>query len=75
MLHQMFSYQAWANKQFLVTIDQHFDDQEIGEAESVTTLMSHCLVVNKIFAAHLEGRTHGYGKNNVAGAIVSTPVK
>ncbi len=69
MLHQMFSYQAWANKQFLLTIDQHFGNREIDEAESVTRLMSHCLVVNKIFAAHLEGRPHGYGKSNVAGAM------
>jgi uncharacterized damage-inducible protein DinB len=64
LLREMFRYNAWANAAFfeklaLLDAEQHGEPRHIAIRQ-----LNHCLVVNRIFAAHLTGRTHGYTADN-----------
>ena len=44
---------------------QGLDTEGCAEARhTALRLMNHCLVVNKIFAAHLAGQPHGFAADN-----------
>lgn len=64
LLREMFRYNAWANAEFFAKLGL-LDPAEHGEERHVAIrLLNHCLVVNRIFAAHLTGRPHGYAADN-----------
>jgi uncharacterized damage-inducible protein DinB len=63
LLREMFRYNAWANAEFFAKLEMLGPDH--GEERHVAIRqLNHCLVVNKIFAAHLTGRPHGYAADN-----------
>ena len=64
LLLKMLRYQAWANKEILDAM-QGLDAAHHAEERHITLrLMNHCLVVEKIFAAHLVGNSHGFAADN-----------
>ncbi len=64
LLLKMLRYQAWANKEILDAM-QGLDAAHHAEERHITVrLMNHCLVVEKIFAAHLAGNSHGFAADN-----------
>jgi uncharacterized damage-inducible protein DinB len=64
LLHEMFRYNAWANAEFIAKLELLDADQHAEERHVAIRQLNHCLVVNRIFAAHLTGRPHGYTADN-----------
>lgn len=64
LLFRMFRYQAWANEEMLDALQGLHVEQHAEERHIALRLMNHCLVVNKIFAAHLVGEPHGFPADN-----------
>lgn len=64
LLLQMFRYQAWANTELLDSIEGLDVERHAAERHIAVRLMNHCLVVEKIFAAHLTGAAHGFAADN-----------
>jgi uncharacterized damage-inducible protein DinB len=62
-LQRLFRFKAWANDQLLTALAR------LGDASPVTNLaikaLSHTYVVDRIFAAHLRRKVHGYGSANL----------
>ena len=63
LLREMFRYNAWANAAFFTKLelcpDQHNEERHVAIRQ-----LNHCLVVNRIFKAHLTGKPHGYTADN-----------
>jgi uncharacterized damage-inducible protein DinB len=63
-LQSLFRYKAWANDQLLTAL------AALGDGSAVTPLaikaLSHTYVVDRIFAAHLRRRDHGYTSANLS---------
>lgn len=61
-LQRLFRYKAWANDKLLQKLE------ELGAASPVTKLaiqaLSHSYIVDRIFAAHLRRKPHGYTAAN-----------
>jgi uncharacterized damage-inducible protein DinB len=64
LLFRMFRYQAWANEEILEAAKGLDAEHHADERHVVLRVMNHCLVVNKIFAAHLVGDSHGFAADN-----------
>ncbi|WP_254608585.1 DinB family protein [Burkholderia lata] len=64
LLSRMLRYQAWANDEMLAAIAGLDAVQHADERHLALRLMNHCLVVNRIFAAHLSGERHGFVSDN-----------
>ena len=63
-LRHLFQFKAWADDELLIALAR------LGDESPVTRLalkaLSHTYVVDRIFAAHLRRRSHGYGSANLA---------
>jgi uncharacterized damage-inducible protein DinB len=64
LLFRMLRYQAWANEEILEGVKELDTEHHAEERHIALRLMNHCLVVNKIFAAHLVGDSHGFAADN-----------
>jgi uncharacterized damage-inducible protein DinB len=64
LLREMFRYNAWANAEFIAKLELLDADQHGEERHVAIRQLNHCLVVNRIFAAHLTGRPHAYTADN-----------
>lgn len=64
LLSKMFRYQTWANEELLAAVAGLDVERHASERHLAIRLMNHCLVVNKIFAAHLVGEPHGFTAGN-----------
>ncbi|MCV9914986.1 DinB family protein [Burkholderia pseudomallei] len=64
LLLRMLRYQAWANDEMLEAMKGLDGRQHAEERNVALRLMNHCLVVNRIFAAHLVGDHHGFTSDN-----------
>jgi uncharacterized damage-inducible protein DinB len=64
LLFRMLRYQAWANEEILEAMKGLDTERHAEERHIALRLMNHCLVVNKIFAAHLAGDSHGFSSDN-----------
>ncbi|MEN6082775.1 DinB family protein [Chromobacterium piscinae] len=64
LLARMFRYQAWADEEMLAAIAGLDPERYAEERRLALRLMNHCLVVNRIFAAHLQGIPHGFAADN-----------
>jgi uncharacterized damage-inducible protein DinB len=64
LLFRMLRYQAWANDEFLEAMKGLDSELHAEERHFALRLMNHCLVVNKIFAAHLVGDRHSFTSDN-----------
>jgi uncharacterized damage-inducible protein DinB len=60
----MFRYNAWANAAFFEKLELLGPDQHGEERHVAIRQLNHCLVVNRIFKAHLTGQPHGYTADN-----------
>ena len=63
-LERLFQYKAWANDELLTAL------AKLGVDSPITTLaikaFSHTYVVDRIFAAHLRRKAHGYASANLS---------
>ena len=64
LLFRMFRYQSWANEAVLNGLKEVNAESHPHERHVAIRLMNHCLVVDKIFAAHLVGEPHGFEADN-----------
>jgi uncharacterized damage-inducible protein DinB len=64
LLLKMFRYQAWANGELLDAMDSLSPERHSTELYLAIRLMNHCLVVNKIFVAHLVSESHHFQSDN-----------
>jgi uncharacterized damage-inducible protein DinB len=64
LLREMFRYNAWANAEFFAKLELLDADRHGEERHVAIRQLNHCLVVNKIFRAHLTGRPHSYTADN-----------
>lgn len=64
LLRSLFDYKAWANDELLRSVAWLDADARKGERHAAIRLLNHTYVVDRIFAAHLEGRAHAYAATN-----------
>ncbi|MGY6242175.1 DinB family protein (plasmid) [Burkholderia ambifaria] len=64
LLSRMLRYQAWANDEMLKAMSGLDAVRHAQARHLALRLMNHCLVVNRIFAAHLSGERHGFVSDN-----------
>ncbi|WP_342705761.1 DinB family protein [Burkholderia arboris] len=64
LLSRMLRYQAWAHDEMLGAVSALDPVQHADTRHLALRLMNHCLVVNRIFAAHLSGERHGFASDN-----------
>ena len=64
LLSRMLRYQAWANDEMLKAMSGLDAERHAQARHLALRLMNHCLVVNRIFAAHLSGERHGFVSDN-----------
>jgi uncharacterized damage-inducible protein DinB len=64
LLREMFRYNAWANAEFFAKLELLDPGQHGEERHVAIRQLNHCLVVNRIFRAHLTGRSHPYTADN-----------
>jgi uncharacterized damage-inducible protein DinB len=62
-LNRLFRYKAWANDKLLTALEKL--DGERPTIELAIKALSHTLVVDRIFAAHLRREGHHYGAANL----------
>ena len=64
VLHSLFKYKAWINEQLFAEM-RKFDVEAHKDARhSAMRILNHVYVVDRIFAAHLSGKTHAYSAAN-----------
>ena len=65
-LKRLFEYKAWANGEMLTAMEQ----LELGAptTEIAIRTLTHTLIVDQIFAAHMSGTGHGHDSENAAAA-------
>lgn len=56
----LFKYKAWANDEILAAIRQFDENAHGDERRSAIYILNHTYIVDRIFAAHLEGIAHPY---------------
>jgi uncharacterized damage-inducible protein DinB len=64
ILKTLVSYQAWANDALFKALRAMDTARHQAEFHQAMRLVSHIHIVSEIFAAHLEGRPHGYKIDN-----------
>lgn len=64
MLQDLFRYKGWANQELFEAVSRIDASQHAKALHTITRLLNHIYVVDKIFSAHLLGRSHGYTATN-----------
>lgn len=64
LLRTLFAYQAWANDDLLGKLALVDPQAQAGDLTAMIRLVNHFHVVQRIFAAHLTGTSHGYVSDN-----------
>lgn len=64
ILTSLYQYQAWANQEILASMRELSATHHAEQLHQSSRAMNHCLVVNKIFIAHLTGVPHGFDADN-----------
>ncbi len=64
LIRILFTYQAWANDELMQKIATLDPQQHAQERHLAIRLMNHICVVGQIFAAHIQGRDHGFSSDN-----------
>ena len=60
ILHSLFQYKAWANEELLASVGRLDPDAHKDARHLAIRILNHTYVVDRIFAAHLTGKTHPY---------------
>lgn len=63
-LQNLFRYKAWANEELLTALDKL--DAASPVMELAIKALTHTYIVDRIFAAHMEGRQHGFTSANLS---------
>lgn len=63
-LQRLFQYKAWANDELLTALERLGEDSRI--ASLAIEALSHCYIVDRIFAAHLRQQAHSYTSANAS---------
>ncbi|MBN6149047.1 DinB family protein [Xanthomonas sp. AmX2] len=66
LLASQFAYKAWANAELLQALAQIDAHAYPAQRQRAIRLLNHTCVVDRIFAAHLDGGTHGFEDSNTA---------
>lgn len=79
IVRMMARYMAWANEVMLNSVER-IPDEEITKPRkalfgSIVHTLNHILVIEDVFKAHLEGRSHGYTSRNTDTPPPFTEVK
>ena len=64
LLHTLFQYQAWANRELLQKMEGLDPAQHATQRHTALRLLNHSHVVGQIFAAHLLGKAHAFATDN-----------
>ena len=64
MLASLFEYKAWANEALLSEFEARYETIPEADRHAAIRTLNHAYVVDRIFAAHLVGDTHGYTATN-----------
>lgn len=63
-LTSLFHYKAWANQELLNALRGLDPQQQHDELHAALRILNHIHVVDRIFAAHLQGEAHPYQATN-----------
>jgi uncharacterized damage-inducible protein DinB len=64
LLLSLFQYKAWANEELFAEVGKLDPVAHQAERHGAIRILNHIHVVDRIFAAHLSGASHGYGATN-----------
>jgi uncharacterized damage-inducible protein DinB len=64
LIKTMFRYKAWANAEILTAMERFDEKAHATERQAAIRILNHTYVVDRIFAAHLEGLPHEYTATN-----------
>lgn len=64
LLLSLFKYKAWANEELFAELEKLDEATHQAERHTAIRLLNHIYVVDRIFAAHLSGTTHGHTATN-----------
>lgn len=63
-MKQQFGYKAWANGEIIQALSRIDPDAHADTRRAAIRVLNHTYVVDRIFAAHLAGASHGYTATN-----------
>jgi uncharacterized damage-inducible protein DinB len=63
-LRSLFACKAWANEELFAALAAVDAAAHAAEVRNAIRILNHVHVVDRIFQAHLEGRSHPYGATN-----------
>ena len=63
-MKSQFLYKRWANSQLLNLLKQVDGELYPDQKKAAVRLLNHTLVVDKIFIAHMQGKTHPFSSAN-----------
>lgn len=66
LLHSLFKYKAWANKETLALVKTFDEARHAKERHTAIRILNHTYVVDRIFAGNLQGLAHGYTATNTS---------
>jgi uncharacterized damage-inducible protein DinB len=64
LLASLFQHKAWVNAGLLQAFAAHETGLPAAQRHAAIRILNHIYVVDRIFAAHLQGVDHGYGETN-----------
>lgn len=62
LLTSLFKYKIWANEHIFAELEKPHSAQQ--DLHAALRILNHIYVVDKIFAAHLSSKSHGYKETN-----------
>ncbi|MCR5868078.1 DinB family protein [Aquincola sp. J276] len=66
LLLKLFRHKAWADDELLARVAQLDEATQAAERHAAVRLLNHIHVVDRIFAAHLAGTSHGFTATNTS---------
>jgi uncharacterized damage-inducible protein DinB len=66
LLHSLFQFKAWSNAELYAQVATMDTEAQASARHAATRLLNHIYVVDRIFAAHLQGQPHAYTATNTA---------
>ncbi|MBM5572313.1 MULTISPECIES: DinB family protein [Deefgea] len=64
LLHSLFKYKAWANQELFAALQILDPATQHEQLHAAIRILNHIYVVDRIFAAHLQGTSHSYNNTN-----------
>jgi len=64
LLHSLYRHKAWANEELFAQVRLIAPAAQAEARHAAIRLLNHIFVVDRIFAAHLAGKPHGFDATN-----------